>query len=393
MVEEKKTTPKKTRGHKLPAQQGTSLEESQTVRARDVHTPEEWLVPGQEEEESVPADASLTSGRPTPFSILLGFLLRNERGEIARVARAINVSDNTIYRWLNGTVSPRLAHVQRLLTVLSRPSASAHYQLAQTDSAGTGRHLEVPLELYRRVLEQAATTVDDGSRRWHIIETIFEHALLLFDPERRGMALTYAPLMPPQEDGTIHTLYEAEMRGQYPWPFALEFKMYLGSTTLAGSAVMSQRGRIWSKSEIDARQVIALDEHELSACAAPVMRGNRIAGVLIVSSTREDFVHHPEVLRAVTSYAHLLAAGLTDKDFYPADTIRLVPMPDLAWQRERIASSYVNRVIECARKQCLSYPEAEQKVLRALEKEFEHYASHQIDHRIDQQEFSGLRGQ
>ncbi len=71
----------------------------------------------------------------------------------------------------------------------------------------------------------------------------------------------------------------------------------------------------------------------------------------------------------------MLAAGLMDSDFYPVSLIRLVPMPELDWQRNKISRSYLNRVVECARKDGLSFPEAEQKVLQDLEEEFERYAS------------------
>jgi hypothetical protein len=227
-------------------------------------------------------------------------------------------------------------------------------------------------------MELAATTVDDASRRWHVIETIFEYALLHLDPDRQGLALTYARLMPPRADGTIHSLYEAEMRGQAPWPFALDFKAYLGSTTLAGAAAMLQRVKVWSVKD-DARTPIGLDENERSSCAAPVMRGGRLAGVLIISSVQEDFVRNSSVPRTVGDYAHLLAAGLMDGDFYPLSLIQLVPMPELDWQRAKIAQSYLNRIVEYARKQCLSFAEAEQKVLQDLEEEFEHYACQPLE--------------
>jgi hypothetical protein len=241
---------------------------------------------------------------------------------------------------------------------------------------------EASQDLYRRVLEQASMTADDSSRRWRIVETLFEHGLLFFDPNHYGLALTYARLMSPRADGNIHSLYEVEMRGQAPWPFALDLKRYLGSTTLAGFAALSQRVRIWCKNEPDNRVLVALDEHECSSCAAPVMRGGRMAGVLIVSSTQEDFAQNPSVPITVSDYANLFAAGLSDKDFYPTESIKLVPMPDLSWQRQQISHFYLNRVIECARKQCLSFSEAEQRVLQELEEEFELYASNlrsQID--------------
>ncbi len=332
----------------------------------------------QNEELGAQDDATpAPNGSPGAFSSLLGFLIKNDRSEVLRIAREIGVSDNTVYRWLNGTAEPRHSHLVRLLEVLSPP----HPAFAQAPGAASGRgshnqtgRWDVQKEIYRRVMELAAITVDEASRRWHIIETIFEYALLHLDPDRQGMALTYARLMPPRPDGYIHSLYEAEMRGQTPWPFALDIKAYLGSTTLAGAAAMRQRVQVWSKLDIETRTPVGLDENELSSCAAPVMRGGRLAGVLIVSSAQEDFVRNPAIPRTVSDYAHLLAAGLMDSDFHPVSLLKLAPMPELSWQRERIARFYLNRVTEYARKQCLSFSEAEQKVLQDLEDEFERYA-------------------
>jgi transcriptional regulator with XRE-family HTH domain len=324
---------------------------------------------------------STQTRQPGPFSILLGFLLKNDRSEILRIAREMGVSDNTVYRWLNGTSEPRPGHLQRLLEVLPQSHVSlASFTGASAQQSGRGGahqlgRWDVQKEIYRRVMELAAITVDDASRRWHIIETIFEYALLHLDPDHQGMALTYARLMPPREDGFIHSLYEAEMRGQAPWPFSLDFRAYLGSTTLAGTAAMFQRVQVWSARDEGARIPIGLDENERSSCAAPVMRGGRLAGVLIVSSALDDFMRDSAVPRAIGDYAHLLAAGLMDSDFFPVSRIKLVPMPGLNWQRERIARSYLNRVVEYARKQCLSFAEAEQKVLQDLERDFERYAS------------------
>ena len=146
--------------------------------------------------EAVDLASAPTSG-PKPFSVLLGFLIKNDRSEVLRLAREIGVSDNTVYRWINGTSEPRPNHMQRLLEVLP------HAYLPQTSFAAgpvapaNGRgavnqnaRWDVPKEIYRRIMEQAAITADDASRRWHIVETIFEYALLHLDPERCGMALT-----------------------------------------------------------------------------------------------------------------------------------------------------------------------------------------------------------
>ncbi|HEU5375411.1 MAG TPA: helix-turn-helix transcriptional regulator [Ktedonobacteraceae bacterium] len=363
-----------------------------SARNWDSQIPEDTPDSSEDKITDVPDNFLSPNGHAGAFSVLLGFLIKNDRSEILRLAREIGVSDNTVYRWLNGSTEPRPSHMRRLLEVLS-PMPPTHSlaprQISAHDSGHTsgtyaGRW-DVQKEIFHRVLEQAATTVDNASRRWHITETIFQYALLHLDPDCHGLALTYARLMPPRADGTIHSLCEVEMRGQSPWAFALDYKTYLGSTTLAGSAALLQRVKVWSAKDEDARIPVGLDKNERSSCAAPVMRGGRVAGVLIVSSALADFVRNPTIPAAVSDYANLMATGLQDCDFYPTEQIKLVPMPELDWQRQQIASTYLNRVIECARKDGLSYPEAEQKVLQNLEEEFERYACGQDNKQVSPQ--------
>ena len=225
-------------------------------------------------------------------------------------------------------------------------------------------------DIYRRVLELRETTIEDGLRRWQIIQAIFEDALLRLDPKRFGLSILYARLMPPREDG-IHSLYELEMRGSYPWPFTLESKTYLGSTTLAGTAAMLQRMQQWDELDSNGRLQIMVDDLERSACAQPVMFAGRMAGVLVVSSTQPGFFMDQAICRSVVEYARLLTLALNDRDFYPCSQIHLRPMPDLKWQREELSRFYVSRVVACASKENLSLPEAEEHVRQELEEEFE----------------------
>src|SRR5438270_559098 len=80
---------------------------------------------------------------------------------------------------------------------------------------------EIQKDIYHRVLELVATTTAADARLWQVSEAIFEYALLHLDPQRQGLAITYAGLMPPYEDG-IHSLREVAMRGNYPWPTLLD---------------------------------------------------------------------------------------------------------------------------------------------------------------------------
>jgi hypothetical protein len=225
-------------------------------------------------------------------------------------------------------------------------------------------------DIYRRVLELRETMIEDGLRCWQIIQAIFEDALLRLDPKRFGLSIVYAKLMPPREDG-IHALYELEMRGSYPWPYSLESKTYLGSTTLAGMVAMLQRMQQWDDLDGSGRLQIMVDDLERSACAQPVMFAGRMAGVLVVSSTQPGFFMDKAVCRSVVEYARLLTLALNGRDFYPCSQIQLKPMPDLKWQREELSRTYVGRVLTCASKGNLSLPKAEEHVRQEMEEEFE----------------------
>jgi len=225
-------------------------------------------------------------------------------------------------------------------------------------------------DIYRRVLELRETTIEDGMRRWQITQAIFEDALLRLDPKRFGLSILYAGLMPAREDG-IHSLYELEMRGSYPWPFTLESKAYLGSTTLAGTAAMLQRMQQWDDLDSNGRLQIMVDELERSACAQPVMLAGRMAGVLVVTSAQPGFFMDQALCKAVVEYARLLTLAFNDRDFYPCSQIQLKPMPDLRWQRAEMSRLYVSRVVACASKENLPLAEAEEFVLREMEEEFE----------------------
>jgi hypothetical protein len=310
------------------------------------------------------------------FSSLLRHILRPDRMEIARVAKELDIAENTIYRWMNGNSEPRPMYLKGLLEAMPEHRNDLTDAINQTfpgvlDSLETGI-CEVQKELYRRVLELVTTTPELDARRWQIPQVIFEYALLHLDSERRGLAITYAKLMPARADG-IHSLCEATMRGNYPWPFALENHGYLGSTTLAGAAAIFARMQTWDNLSETERLQFEVDEFERSACAYPVLRGGRIVGVLIVSSTQPGFFSNPIACQAVIEYAQLLSLAFHEEEFYPFSALSLRPMPDLKWQRAEVGRSYLNRIINYAHKMGISRQEAEVRVRSDMELEFEEF--------------------
>ncbi|TMD61715.1 MAG: helix-turn-helix transcriptional regulator [Chloroflexi bacterium] len=319
------------------------------------------------------------------FSSFLRHILKHDHMEIARIASELNVAENTIYRWMNGRSEPRPANLKKLLEVLPEHVSSLTYVINHTfpgvlESLSTGLR-EVQKDIYRRVMELFTTIMDDDARQWQITQAIFEYALQHLDSDRRGLVITFAKLMPAREDG-IHSLVETTLRGNDPWPYALENHTYLGSTTMAGTAAILDRFQTWDNFKASERSQVEIDEFERSACAFPVTRGGRIAGVLIVSSTERGFFNNPIACQAVIEYAKLLSLAFPEKDFYPFSLLNLRPMPDLKWQRAEISQSYVQRIMTYARKMGISRQEAEAYVRRDMEAEFEEIGQIQLQQQL-----------
>jgi hypothetical protein len=319
---------------------------------------------------------TLSEEKLSPFSSLLRNILRHDHLEIARVARELDVAENTIYRWMNGNSEPRPVHLRRLPDVLLEHRSTLSYAINQTFSGVldfvSASIQEVSKDIYCQVLEQVRTVKEPDTRFWNVSQTLFEYALTLLDAEKQGMAVTYTALMSPRDEKSgIYSLREAMMRGSDPWPPSFESKAFLGSNTLAGASADTQRTQIWDSADESSRLLVEVDEHEASACATPVMRGGSIAGVLIVSSTQSGFFRDPMAVKAVEEFARLLATALPDAAFYPYQTLSLRPMPGLSWQRAYIAEHYVGRILFYVRKYAISRSQAEQNVLREMELEFE----------------------
>jgi hypothetical protein len=317
------------------------------------------------------------------FGDFLQSILRHDRGEIARAAKALNVAENTIYRWMNGTSVPRVIYLKRLPDIFPEQRVQLITIINEVfgDVLGAPTPVldEIGKDLYMKVLELATNSYDKEARMWQVSQAIFEYALLHMDSEHLGMAITYARLTQPHADG-IHSLYETMMCGNDPWPTSIESATFLGSTSLAGNAATTLRVQVWSDTD-DSRSLVEIDEFEHSACAAPILRDGLLAGVLIFSSAQSDFFRDPQTVQAVTEYALLMGVALGDSEFHPSSLLNLRPMPDLKWQRKQIIETYANRVIIYARRYATARREAERQVQQEMELEFEEEARKMLQQR------------
>ncbi len=336
------------------------------------------------EEESERQGKPLTTKESSEFSQLLRSILRQDRSELLRVAEELAVSENSIYRWMSGNTEPRMHHLKRLPEVLpayrellTEVINATFHSILQPQTLLVEEIIEeIPKEIYQHVIELITMIDDLDIRFWEVSQFLFEHALNHLDKERQGMAITYARLLSPHVDG-IHAMREVTMRGHAPWPMMLENKVYLGSTSLAGMAATLQRMQIWHEKESEQRLQVKVDEYERSACATPLVRGNRIAGVLTVSSTNADFFHQAMTCRAIGEYAQLLALALPEQDFQPFSSLHLRPMPELSWQHSQLAQHSIATIVAYACKHHCSRQEAEQIIEREIECDFERLGQEQ----------------
>jgi transcriptional regulator with XRE-family HTH domain len=329
---------------------------------------------------------ALPDDRLTPFSRTLRRILQLNHLETSAIAKTLGVTENTIYRWLNGRSEPRQSNLRALLEALPEHRTALATAMRQTFSYELDQlqneKREFSKEVYQEILEMVAHFETDEEQVWHVTQCLFDHALLLLDRQQRGLSLTYAAIMPSRADGSVHSLREVITRGSYPWPSHYEDRVFLGRTTLAGQAAVKLRTCTWytvSDEYIESsestghatRMLVEVDDHERSACACPVLRFGQFGGVLVVSSTDPELFRTPDTCSLVEEMARLLATVLHDRDLCDPGMLHLVPMPALDWQRRKINTTLMPRIMRYVRKAGLSRQEAEMRASAELEQEFE----------------------
>jgi hypothetical protein len=328
------------------------------------------LSPSQASDSGQPASPDKTS----LFSTTLRTLVQTHQ-DVMSLAATLGVAENTIYRWIKGDSDPRPVHLHNIIQVFPEHFQQLSTAIQQTFPGALETAIsniqEIPKDLYRTVIELLSTT-SETEVRWKIMQTIFDAAIAQLDSERQGVSVMFAQPMPEREDG-IHSLYEVMTSGTPPWLPTAESHVYLGSTSLAGMAAMSQHMQSWNILDNDERAQVDVDIYEQSACAHPVTRGSKIAGVLVISSTQPTFFDDAFARQSVVDYAQLLALAFHDEEFKPFTSLNLMPFPSVRWQRAEINRSYINRIITSARQRKMNRHQAELLVQQQMEIEFEQY--------------------
>jgi hypothetical protein len=134
----------------------------------------------------------------SPFSKTLRTLFKNHEAVI-HLAATVEVTENTVYRWLKGETDPRPIYLHHLLQAYPEHYQQLFSAIQQTFPGvleiPSPQIQEVQKDLYRHVTDLFTTTIEANVRRWQIIEAIFDYALLQLDGEHQGISITFAQLM------------------------------------------------------------------------------------------------------------------------------------------------------------------------------------------------------
>jgi transcriptional regulator with XRE-family HTH domain len=320
--------------------------------------------------------------QPHTWRELLGSCIEQPQ-ERQRIAAVVGVSEVTLGRWVNGETRPRSQNLHRLLLALPQHRTLLLMLLEKEDEdlvTELRRDVEqqteptdIPSNFYKRVLH-TLVQMPKHSFFLSLCDLILLQALEQLDPQRLGLAIIIARCMPPSIRGNIHSLREVVGRGNPPWRRNLEEQaILLGAESLTGYAVIS--------SHLEVNQQLK-DSFSLSpgyrgpweesATAAPILRANRVAGSLLVSSTQSDYFT-PTRCQLVESYAELLAVVFADEDFYELERIDLWVMPPYE-EQQRYLSTFRKRVYDVIMQanregHMMTVAQAEQAVWQQIEQQ------------------------
>lgn len=306
---------------------------------------------------------------------LLGKIIKDPQ-EKQRIANELKISPVTLVRWANGESIPRPQNLRYLLNALPE------YRKAFLEAlpgefgetfVGGGDAVEEPQEIPSVFYASVLSGHCNLPKILHfssLCDAILLQALNQLDPNRVGMEITVVQCMYPSSENKIRSLRENMGRGTPPWNRELEQKtLFLGVESLAGYVVTTGRPLlIQSRKEGESLFPAQWVEGEESAMAYPIMRSDRIAGCLLVSSTQPNYFVSPARQKLIQAYAELLSVIFDPSAFYELRCVELGRMPDYHQQRAHLATFH-QRTGEVMTKMRVGIIQAERLVWQQIEEE------------------------
>lgn len=288
------------------------------------------------------------------------------RRERERIAAILGVNPHTLIRWTRNETNPHWRHLQRLLEVLPQLRALTAKELdALSSLPDEAPPRAIPITFYNHVLGLYAT-LPDQQRFWSICTAVLQEAVKQLASSDAGLDISVVRCIAPYQGNVVRCLREHVGLGTFPWKEHVELrKRFFGAESFVGYTVESCHSTVIANLSEDQRLPHQLSEHVGSAAASPILHANRIAGCLLIASTKPGYFHSPELLDLLQTYATLLALAFEPEDFYELQSIKLGIMPSVQVQASYLATipQRVNSMLKkaIADQHPLNYFQAEQR--------------------------------
>ncbi len=304
----------------------------------------------------------------------LSISIRNSE-ERKRIAHQVGVNPLTITRWAKNESFPHKQSLQKLLTILPEcqeglkelsGDEEQKEQLAEVDATSI-------LPLYTQVLNAYSLT-PPTLLFWSISQLILQHALSQLATGHNAVEIVVAQCTPPSYNGRVRSLQEITGGNSTDTNSTLERKRtFLGVESLVGAVLSSPHKRVvqnFAEERYFYPRILDIGE-ECSCVACPILHANRVAGCLLVSSTKPNYFSLQKQ-HLIEQYAELFALAFDDKQFYPLEAIELYPMPHNEKQHKHMLT-FRQRVRQTIQEAGLAQPltmlEAEQRLWQQIEQE------------------------
>ncbi|WP_220209396.1 hypothetical protein [Reticulibacter mediterranei] len=252
--------------------------------------------------------------------------------EKERVAQALGCSVRTLNRLIKGDVGhvrggmDKLRELTKLLpqehqTPMKDLLSQAFPSLFEVEEVV----MEIPNALYDLTLRGMALT-PAAIRQDSLYSFLAQNMLKQLDQDRVGVAVQVF-LCQPGEDGFVRGLLLASSYGTGIWRL-LQYqpRAFVGEGTLPARVVLSRQAELATSAED------ALLDQATCIIAYPLLRGEMVAGAMVVSSREVDHFTNTHRLTVVEKYSYLFAM-VTDI-YYPPTTIAFCPLPSPSVQLE-----------------------------------------------------------
>ncbi len=303
---------------------------------------------------------------PQTWRELLAEIIKNPQ-ERQRIAAALGVHPLTLMRWIRNEAAPRGSHMQQLLEVVPKLQPLVAEEFDALSSLPTEAPPgAIPITFYNHILGLYAT-VPAHLHFWSICTAVLQEAAQHLASSGVGLDISVVRCLAPYQGNMVRCLREHVGLGTSPREEQVELRKRLfGAESLAGYVVESCHPGVITNLSEKQRLPHQLPEQACSAAASPILHAGRVAGCLLVASTKSDYFRSPASLDLLRNYATLLALAFEPEDFYEPQSIELGIMPSLQVQDSYFATfqQRVNSVLKkaIADQHPLNYLQAEQRV-------------------------------